>query len=70
MIIIFTRHSEKRIEKRGILRQEALEAVRYPDNTEKRHSKHYIRKRLERGTIELCCEKTEKYLKIITIYWV
>jgi len=58
-----------RIEKRGILRQEVMDAVKFPDNTDKKFGKYYIQKKLDRGTIELCCERTEKYIKIITVYW-
>ena len=69
MEILFTKHAEFRIEKRGILKHEVLDAIKYPDNTNKRHEKYYVQKRLDRGTIEVCYEKTEKYINIITVYW-
>lgn len=70
MDIVFTKHAIFRIKKRKILKQEVIDAIRYPDNTTKKHGKYYYQKRLERGTIETCCEKTEKIIKVITIYWV
>jgi len=69
MKILFTIHSKFRIENRGILKQEVNDAINFPDKTEKRHGKYYFHKKFERGTIELCCEKTAKYIKIITVYW-
>jgi hypothetical protein len=69
MDIVFTRHALSRIESRNILEQEVSDGIKNPDRTEKRHGLYYIRKKLERGTIEICLEKTEKYLNIITVYW-
>lgn len=70
MEIIFTKHAKYRIEKRKILEQEVIEAIKYPDNTTKRHEKYYFQKGLERGTIEVSCEKTETIIKVITVYWI
>ncbi len=69
MKIIFTRHAELRIIKRKILKEEALEAIKNPDKTLKKHSMYYYQKRLERGTIEIVIEKTEKSLNVVTLYW-
>jgi hypothetical protein len=69
MEILFTKHAEFRTENRGILKQEVLDSIKYPDKTDKRHGKYYAQKRLDRGTIEVCYEKTEKYIRIITVYW-
>lgn len=69
MEVILTKHAEFRINKRGILKDETIDAAKNPDKTIKKHRKYYLQKKLDRGTIELCCEKTEKYLKIITVYW-
>ena len=69
MEIIFTRHAEYRIKKRKILEQEVIEAIKYPDNTIKKHNRYYFQKILERGTIEVSCEKTERIIKVITVYW-
>ncbi len=70
MEIIFTKHAKYRIEKRKILEQEVIEAIKHPDNTIKKHNKYYFQKRLERGTIEISCEKTERIIKVITVYWI
>ncbi|MFH1506746.1 MAG: DUF4258 domain-containing protein [archaeon] len=69
MQIIFTKHAEARIELRGILKQEVIDAIKYPDKTIKKHNRLYFEKKLGRGTIEVCCEKTEKHIKVITVYW-
>lgn len=70
MEIIFTSHAKYRIEKRKILEQEVIDVIKYPDRTIKRHDKYYFQKRLERGTIEVSCEKTERIIKVITVYWI
>jgi len=70
MEIIFAKHAIFRLKKRKILKQEVFDAIKYPDNTTKKHGKYYYQKRLERGTIEICCEKTERNIKVITIYWI
>ena len=69
MEIVFSKHAEHRMEKRRILKEEIIETVIYPDKILKKHGKYYFQKRLERGTIEVCCEKTERIIKIITVYW-
>lgn len=58
MEIIFTGHAKYRIEKRKILEQEVIDAIKHPDKTIKRHDKYYFQKRLERGAIEISCKKT------------
>lgn len=70
MEIIFTRHARYRIHKRKILEEEVVEAIKYPDKTIKKYNKYYFQKRLERGTIEISCEKTERIIKVITVYWI
>ncbi len=70
MQIIFTKHAEYRLEKRKILKEEVIDAIKYPDKTSKKHGLYYFQKRLDRGTIEIPCEKTETNIKIITIYWI
>ena len=70
MNIIFTIHAEDRVVKRKISIEEATEAIKFPDSIIKKHEKIYIQKRLQRGTIEICCERTESDIKVITLYWV
>ncbi len=70
MKIIFTKHAEYRIKKRNLTKQEVIESINYPNNTFKKHAKYYFNKKLERGIIEICCEKTENNIKVITIYWI
>ena len=44
-----------------------MDCIRYPDNVCKRYGKYYFQKDLGRGVIEVCCEKSESNIKIITI---
>ncbi|HII71225.1 TPA: DUF4258 domain-containing protein [Candidatus Woesearchaeota archaeon] len=69
MKIVFTMHAQARAKKRNIDAEEVIEAVRFPENTIKKKGKLYFLKRLDRGTIEVVCEK-EKDIKVITVYWI
>ena len=69
MEFIFTIHAELRINKRRLTKEEVIDTIRHPDLTLKRHEKYYSQKNLGRGKIEVVHEKTEKYIKIITVYW-
>ena len=69
MQYIFTAHAEFRIEKRKLTREEVIESIKSPDKTLKKHNKYFIQKNIGRGTIEIAVEKTERYIKIITVYW-
>ena len=70
MKIIFTHHAETRIEIRKILKEEIINAIQQPDKIIKKYDKHYYQKKLNRGTIEIVCEKTENNINIITVYWI
>ena len=69
MKIIFTEHAEGRLEKRKFSKTEIIEAINFPDKTLKKYEKYYYQKTLERGKVEIICEKTEKHIKVITLYW-
>lgn len=69
MDITFTAHAEWRLTKRKILRGEVLDAIKYPDIILKKYGKYYYQKQLNRGAIEIVCEKIGKSLNIITLYW-
>ena len=69
MNIVFTSHVKKKMKKRRILKEEVIDAILYPDIIIKEHGEYYFQKKLERGTIELPCERTETYIKVITVYW-
>ena len=56
MDIIFTEHALERLERRRFLKEEIIEAIRYPDKT----GKYYYQKVLESGKVGIVCEKTEK----------
>lgn len=70
MEITFTSHAEYRLKKRGLLREEVVETIKHPDKIDKKHGKQYFQKNIGRGTIEVCCEKTEKHINVITVYWI
>ncbi|MBI4440429.1 DUF4258 domain-containing protein [Candidatus Woesearchaeota archaeon] len=70
MNIIFTDHAEFRLLRRKILKEEVVYAIKYPDNTLKKHGKYFFQKRLDRGIIEVVCETAERDIKVITLYWV
>ena len=69
MKIIFTNHAEHRLIKRKILKQDVLDAIKYPNKIIKKHGKYYFQKVLRRGKIEIVCEIMEINIKIITLYW-
>jgi len=69
MRIVLTRHAELRIRTRNICKGDVFETLKYPDKTIKRYGKYYFQKKLETGTIEICCERKEKIIKVITVYW-
>ena len=68
MKIIFTRHAAHQATKRNILKEEVIDAITTPDNIIKKHGKQFFQKKLERGMIEACCERTERHIKVITVY--
>ena len=42
MKIIFTIHALQRLEKRKLLKEEIVDAIRYADNIIKKHEKYYF----------------------------
>ena len=69
MEYIFTYHAKFRITKRDLTEEEIIEVIKYADKTLKKHDKYYAQKNMGRGTIEVVYEKTESYIRIITVYW-
>lgn len=69
MKLVFSNHAEQRIIKRKITKEEVVETIMHPDITLKKHGKYYAQKRTQRGLIEVVYERTEKHIKIITLYW-
>ncbi len=61
---------QSKAQKEGLLKHEIVDAIKYPDKIIKKRGKYLFRKRLEKGTIEVCCEKTERNIMIITVYWI
>ena len=69
MNIVLTSHVLEKIERRKLVKQEVIDAVKQPDNITKKYGKYYYQKKIDRGTIEIPCEVTETYIKVITVYW-
>ena len=69
MEIVFTEHAEYRIKKRKITKDEIINTIKYPEKTNKIGEIYYFQKDIGRGKIEVVYEK-DKYIKVITIYWI
>ena len=69
MEIIFTNHIKERIKKRKITKDEIINTIKYAEKKDKKERKYYAQKDIGRGKIEVVYEK-DKYIKIITVYWI
>ncbi|MBT3406240.1 DUF4258 domain-containing protein [Candidatus Woesearchaeota archaeon] len=67
--VIFTNHAMERMLRRGVFQEEVISTVFFPAKSFRRHDKSYFQKDLGRGWIEVCCEKTQRIIKVITVYW-
>ncbi|MBU0760916.1 MAG: DUF4258 domain-containing protein [Nanoarchaeota archaeon] len=70
MEYIFTDHSKYRIRKRDLSLEEIIDAIKHADKILKKYGKYYAQKNIGRGTIEIVYEKTESYIRVITVYWI
>ena len=57
------------IEKRKITEDEIINSIKFPDIVNKKRDKYTVQKNIGRGKIEVVYEK-DKYIKVITIYWI
>lgn len=69
MQIIFTEHAKERLKKRKITKEEVELVLKSPDKTRKESGKYIVEKDIGRAKIEVVYEK-DKYIKIITIYYI
>jgi len=69
MDVVFTIHAKNRIKKRKINENEVIDTIKNPDKIEERYGKYHVQKDIGRGIIEVVYEK-DKYINVITIYWV
>jgi len=69
MEIIFTEHVEWRMKKRNISKDEIINTIKYAEKTDKKEDKYYAQKDIGRGKIEVVYER-DKYIKIVTVYWI
>ncbi len=71
MEIVFTSHAEERVKTRKISKEEVLEALKFPTTVIKKYDLYYYQRIIDqRGMIEVVVDKTEKNIKIITVYWI
>ncbi len=69
MEIELCQHIVDRIHTRHLFLEEVVDAIRHPDRITKKQGMLYLQKRLNRGTIEIVCEKRENHIRAITVYW-
>lgn len=69
MNYVFTKHLIYRMQKRHLSEEEVIDTIKNPETITKRHGKYYAQKNIDRGIIEVVYERTERYISIITVYW-
>ncbi|MBM3234576.1 DUF4258 domain-containing protein [Candidatus Pacearchaeota archaeon] len=69
MDIVFTEHAKERMKKRKISEEEVKEVIKYPEKTEKQEGLYYAKKNIQRANIEVVYTK-DKYIKVITVYYI
>jgi len=70
MDIVYTWHAKLQISKRKVDFVWIEEVIKNPDLVVKKEGKHYFKKKLNGFVLEISCEKTENYIKVITVYWI
>ncbi|MBU3923607.1 MAG: DUF4258 domain-containing protein [Nanoarchaeota archaeon] len=70
MKIIFTEHAKEKLQRRKITQDEAINTIIYPEITNKIRGKYYAQKETSRGKIEVVYTREDKFLKVITLYWI
>ncbi len=69
MDIIYTIHAEEQIQERKIERVWVEETIKGPDYTKrKKPNKYIVKKKLNGKSIEVVYVK-ERYIKVVTVYW-
>jgi len=69
MFIIYTLHAEEQLHERNILKLWIEETIKWPDQIKRQGDKYLVRRKLNGRSIEVVYIK-EKYIKIITTYWI
>jgi len=67
--IKFTLHALEQMRARTIDEQEILDAINIPEIIVKRYGRHHFKRTINRGVLEVVCEKTENHINIITIFF-
>ena len=67
MQIKFTRHAIEQIKERGISEDDVINAIKYPEITNKIDGVYYAQKKTIQGIIEVVYLR-ETYIKVITVY--
>ena len=53
MNIVFTRHAKEQMKERGISEDEVVNAIKYPEKTQKVDNVYYVQKKITLGAIEV-----------------
>jgi hypothetical protein len=69
MEVSYTKHCEERMVKKKIEKVWVYETIKYPDKMLIKNGKNYAEKKINGGSLKVVYIK-EKYLKVITVYWV
>lgn len=71
MKIIFSSHAEKRLKERGIKKEQIIETIEFPEYTIKRTNDEVEAfKKIEGRKFKVVYFKGEKYIKVITLYYI
>ncbi len=68
MDIKYTLHAEEQIKERKLEKVWVEETIKYPNQTEREGHKYYVTRKLNGRTLRVVYVK-EKYIKVITVYF-
>jgi len=68
-MIFFSKHAHDKLKRRGILKEEVIYSIEYPDKQHKKQNLRFFQKNIGRGSIEVV-STVEKNIKVITVYWI
>lgn len=68
MNIKYTLHAEEQIKERKLEKIWVEETIKYPHKTEREENKYYVTRKLNGRTLRVVYVK-EKYIKVITVYF-
>ncbi|MBN1377412.1 DUF4258 domain-containing protein [Candidatus Woesearchaeota archaeon] len=69
MRFIYSKHAEKRLKERNILKIWVEETIKYPDLISRKKNKYCVVKKLNGKTLKVVYLK-EKYIKVISCFFI